>query len=195
MKKKGFVVLLAAGLVLAGYILYMETHFATFTAVDTGLSEEKILREMPEIAIREQDLALETYILSLSQVQERLARTGTDGFGEVKTEPVPLKEAKALLSDWTDEGWQATEIAVSQGTFVYVSFSKEDGTANVHYAFFADGSYPPQKSIGVYGRTLFQDHACKAIYENINGEITKMKHKQVWFAWLTGEKLRKCIYT
>ena len=68
MKKKGFVVLLAAVLVFAGYILYMETHFTTFTAVDIGLSEEKILREMPEIAIREQDLALETYILSLSQV-------------------------------------------------------------------------------------------------------------------------------
>ena len=187
MKQKLLIVLAVIFLIAAGYFLYMETHFTMSTMVDTGLSEEKILREMPEIAIGEQDLALGAYILSLSQVQERLVRTKTDGSDEVKMEPVPLEEVNALLSDWTEEGWQVTEIAVSRGLLVYVSFSKEDGTSNIHYAFSADQNHPPQKTIGIYGKTLFQEHACKAIYENLNGEITKMKQKQVWFYWLTGE--------
>lgn len=186
MKKKLVIAAAAVLLIAVLFCLYMETHFTMSTMVETGLSEEKILREMPEIAITEQDLALEAYVLSLPQVQERLKRTEADGLNDVKMEPVPLKEAQVLLSDWTEEGWMATEIAVSQGTLVYVSFSKEDGTANIHCAFFADGSIP-QKSIGVYGRTLFHKDDCKAVYQNVNGEITKMKHKHIWFAWLTEE--------
>lgn len=187
MKQKLLIVLAVVLLIAAGYFLYMETHFTMSTMVDTGLSEEKILREMPEIAIGEQDLTLKAYVLSLPQVQERLARTKTNGSDEVRMEPVPLEEVKELLSDWTEEGWQATEIAVSRGLLVYVSFSKEDGTSNIHYAFSADQNHPPQKSIGVYGRTLFHENDCKAIYQNLNGEITKLKHKHIWFAWLTGE--------
>jgi len=187
MKKRLQVVLGIVILALAGYCLYMETHFTMSTLADTGLSEEKILREMPEIAIREQDFDLEAHVLSLSRVQEMLARTKTEDPDDLKTEFIPLEEAASLLSDWVEEGWKVTELAVLRGNSVSVCFSKEDGTKSIYYAFFIEDSIPMQKTIGVYGRTLFQDDACKAVYQNLNGEITKMKHKHLWFYWLTGE--------
>jgi len=182
MKKKLLIVFCIVILVLAGFCLYMETHFSMSTVVDVGLSEEKILREMPEIAITEDDLAMAEELFAAPEVQEAFA--ALEESGELGR---PVSNADFLLADWTPEGFAIMELAVSDHQSLYVSFLKEDETQSVYYIFFEDGVYPPQKSIGVYGRTLFQDDACKAIYQNSNGEITKMKHKHIWFYWLTGE--------
>lgn len=182
MKKK---LLLAAAVVLlaaAGFFLYMETHFTTSTMVDAGLSEVKILREMPEIAITEQDLAMAEELFAAPAVQEAFFMVEESGvLGH------PVSDAASLLANWTPDGYEILELAVSDHKSLYVSFAKED-EQSIYYIFFEDGRYPPQKSIGIYGRTLFHKNDCKAIYQNLNGEITKMKHKHIWFAWLTEER-------
>lgn len=180
MKKKlvisAAVVLLAAVL----FCLYMETHFTMSTMVDTGLSEEKILQEKPDIAITEQDFAMAEALFAAPEVQEAFsARKESGELG------CPVSNAEVLLSDWTPEGYEILELAVSDHQSLYVSFLKKDEAQSIYYVFFEDGAYPPQKSIGIYGRTLFHKDDCKAIYQNLNGEITKMKHKHIWFAWLT----------
>jgi len=166
-------------LIAAGCCLYMETHFTMSTMVETGLSEEKILREMPDIAITEQDLTMVEELFAAQEVQEAFA--ALEQSGELGR---PVSNAEFLLADWIPQGYEILELAVSDHKSLYVSFVKED-EQSIYYTFFADGSYPPQKSIGIYGKTLFHENDCKAIYQNLNGEITKLKYRHIWFAWLT----------
>lgn len=182
MKKKLLIAAAVVLLIAVLFCLYMETHFTMSTMVETGLSEKKILREMPDIAITEQDLAMAEELFAAPAVQE--AFLSLEESGELGC---PVSNAAFLLSDWTPEGFDVMELAVSDHKSLYVSFLKKDEAQSIYYVFFEDGGYPPQKSIGIYGRTLFHKDDCKAIYQNLNGEITKMKHKHIWFAWLTEE--------
>lgn len=185
MKKYLLAVLTLVVLAAAGYCLYMETHFSMTTLEDSGLSEEKILREMPEIALSDRDLAMGGALLAAPEVQEAFLQA--DGTGEVRYVVIPAETASGLLSDWTPEGFAIWELGLTSQESLHVSFRKE-GEQTVYYTFFADDSCPPQKVIGIYGRTLFQEDACKAIYQNLNGEITKLKEQHIWFYWLTGER-------
>ncbi len=179
MKKRLLMAAAVALLAAAGFCLYMETHFTTSTMVDAGLSEERILQEMPEIAITDQDLAMAKELFASSAVEEAFsALEESSALGH------PVSDAASLLANWIPDGYEILELAVSDHRGLYVSFVKED-EQSIYYTFFVDGSYPPQKSIGIYDRTLFHKNHCKAIYQNLNGEITKMKHKHIWFAWLT----------
>ncbi|MBR5471141.1 MAG: hypothetical protein IKU81_03360 [Oscillibacter sp.] len=182
MKKKLVIAAAAVLLIAVLFCLYMETHFTMSTMVETGLSEKKILREMPEIAITEQDLAMAEELFAAPEVQEAFIAVEESG-----ALGCPVSDAASLLVNWTPEGFDVMEVAVSDHKSLYVSFLKEDEAQSIYYVFFEDGAYSPQKSIGVYGRTLFHKDDCKAVYQNVNGEITKMKHKHIWFAWLTEE--------
>ncbi|MBQ6948443.1 MAG: hypothetical protein IJN41_02040 [Firmicutes bacterium] len=120
MKKKLLIVFCIVILVIAGFCLYMETHFSMSTVVDVGLSEEKILREMPEIAITENDLAMAEELFAAPEVQEAFA--DLEESGELGR---PVSNADFLLADWTPEGFALMELAVSDPQSLYVSFLKE----------------------------------------------------------------------
>ena len=179
MKKKLLITAIVLLLIAAGFFLYQETHFTMSTMEDTGFSKEKILREMPEIAITEQDLAMAEELFAAPEVEE--AFLSLEKSGELGCS---VSNAELLLADWIPEGFAVMELAVSDHKSLYVSFFKKDESQSIYYSFSADDAYPPQKTIGIYGRTLFQKHDCKTIYQNLNGEISKLKEKHIWFAWL-----------
>lgn len=184
MKKRALAAVLAA-VILAGCILYMESHFGVSTLEDMNLSSEQILREMPEIKITQEDIAMGKALLSADEVKEAFQRVG--GSESWRGFPIPQDKAAELLEDWIPEGYEVLELTASSHQSLYVSFVK-DGQERIYYIFFVDDLYPPIKTIGVYGRTLFDEDACKAIYENHGGVISKSKFKHLWLAWLTGNE-------
>ena len=170
---------------LAAFELTMEQRYSidSIDSVEpTDTTDEEILAEMPEIAISEEDHALEAYVLALPQVQEMLARTSVqDGNSALKSETLPLTDAAPLLSDWTQSGWSLSELATIC-SMVYVTFTEDNGQTRCIYTFSPDGKTPMNKTVGVSPdghswHTTF-------LYENRGGELTKYASRHQWFAWL-----------
>ena len=181
MKKKVILGIVAAVLLLAALELTMEHRFSTKVLVPSDMTDEEILAELPEIAISEDDYALEAYVLALPQVQEMLVRTGGDAG---KTETLTQSEVQPILAGWTQSGWSATELCAFQGV-VYVSFREDSGDTLCIYTFFPDQTSPMCKTIGIYeDGTHGSDGNCSAIYENRGGSLSKQVAKHQWFSWL-----------
>ena len=178
MKKKIIGLLLAVLVVAAGYVIYMEIHFSTTTSVPVKLSSEQILNEMPDIAFTEQDTTMFKELLAAQELAEAflLASENENGIYVL-----PLDVANELLMEWIPEGCEVLELAVINER-VYVSFLNRE-KQSVFYSFNSDFDYQ-EKSIGIYGKDLFGKRIVKAIYSNINGEITKFKEKRLWFEWM-----------
>lgn len=160
------------------FCIYMERNYSRVRFVEADMTEEEILAEMPEIAISEEDYALEAYILSLPEVQELLENAEEEEFGAA----FPNEESEVLLADWIPEGWKVMELAAKDNR-MYVSFINE-GVCSRYYSFSSDGSYPMQKTVGIYRKTWRNLIECKSVYQNTNGEITKYVDKNEWFSWV-----------
>ena len=160
------------------FCIYMERNYSRKHFVEADMTEEEILAEMPEIASSEEDYALEAYILSLPEVQELLENAEEEEFGAA----FPYEESEVLLADWIPEGWKVMELAAQENR-IYVSFINE-GVCSRYYSFSPDGSYPMQKTVGIYGKTWRNLIEYKSVYQNANGEITKYVDKNEWFSWV-----------
>lgn len=182
--KQRIIGILTAVLVLCGvFCLCMESRYSRITYVDADMTTAEILAEKPALARGERDFALEEYVLDLPEVQALLAETESED-GR-KAAAVSEEEAASLLSGWMETGWQVLELAASGGNSVYVSFEKEEGgTERISYIFFADGSYPMQKSIGVYKENRNGTRDVKAVYSIHEAQAAKSIPKRQWFYWV-----------
>ena len=178
MKKKIVGVLLVAIVVALGHVIYMETHFVATTSVPVKLSEEAILDEMPSIAITEKDITMGKELLATPEMTEAFLLASKDKNGVYA---FPLDDAEKLLAEWIPEDFEVLELAVLN-EHIYVSFINRD-KQSIYYSFDADFEYQ-NKTIGIYGTDLFGDRRVKAIYQNMNGEITKFKEQRLWFEWI-----------
>lgn len=184
MKKKVILGIVAVViLLLAAFELTMEHRFSAGMFVPANMTESEILSEKPEIAISEEDHALEAYVLALPQVQEMLGRTADSASStQPKTESLPAMDAATLLQDWAKPGWHVLELCTI-GSTVYVSFREDNGESICIYTFFPDKSSPMDKTIGM-DLDANDDWDCTTIYENHNGKLTKYVDKHQWFSWI-----------
>ena len=181
MKKRIWIPIVILVLLVA-FELNMERRYSISTLETADVADEEILAEMPEIAVSEEDHALEAYVLALPQVQEMLVRTSeADGDSALKSEPLPLTDAAPLLADWTQPGWSLSELATI-GSMVYATFTEDNGQSRCIYTFSPDGKTPMNKTIGVSPDG--DSWHTTALYENRGGELTKYVSRHQWFAWI-----------
>ena len=103
MKKKIILSVLIIALLLTGFCLYMDTHYVVTVLEDVEMTEDEILKEMPEIAMTEADLALKEYVMALPEVKTILAQGESAGSEDFEGYAFPMEEAAALLA--AGEAW------------------------------------------------------------------------------------------
>ena len=165
-------------LFLVGFCIYMECKNPTVRMEKSKMTQEKILKECPEIAISEEDLALEKLILDLPEVKNMIEQSSVDK----KLIWVSNAEVVPLLSGWIEDGWSHLELACEQDV-VYLLWIK-DGEKMLSYDFTVDSSYPMQKRIGTYEKHFNGTTSVDVIYENVDGVIVKNVCKRQWFYWV-----------
>ena len=178
MKKKIVCILLAVIVVAVGYVIYMESHFSSTTIVPVKQSAEQILKEMPSIAFTEEDNVMVKELSATQEIAEAFSLASKNKNGAYI---FPVSDAEKLLSEYIPEGYEVLELAILN-KYVYVIFLNREKQA-IYYSFDSNFEYQ-EKTIGIYGKDLFGERIVKAIYSNINGEITKHKEKRIWFEWL-----------
>ena len=72
MKKKLFIAVCVLFLAAIGVLAYFETHFRVYESKEVSISDEKILQEMPDIALTDADMALKETLFSTPEVIEAL---------------------------------------------------------------------------------------------------------------------------
>jgi len=162
-------------LILAGVIAYFEIHFAHFVVEQVSISEEKALKEIPEIAFTEEDESLLREVITLPEVQAVL---GTEEVLQIS------EEARAALERFIPEGvteWDIYYIGTLHNNVnLYLRYGERK---TVQYLVNEDlSSY--EKAIGIYRKTLRGWTDVDGIYSNLNGEYTKYVEKRQWFHWL-----------
>lgn len=147
--------------------------------VKSEMTQEKILKECPEIVITEEDLALEEFILELPEVQMMIKQSKENG----SYVSVSNEKAFELLAGWIEEGWTMIELGYADNT-VYLFWIK-DGEKILSYNYSVDGRNSMEKSIGIYQKHQNGTTSFDTLYENINGSIKKIVFKRQWFFWAT----------
>lgn len=165
-------------LVLVGFCVYMESKHSTFRMVKSEMTQEKVVEEYPEIAITQDDLELENYVLELPEVQTMVKQSKESG------SYISLSNEKALelLAGWIDDRWTMIYLGCEDNTVYLFCVKAEDKLLT--YNFSVDGSYPIQKTIGIYQKQLNETASVDTLYENVNGIIEKHVFKRQWFYWV-----------
>lgn len=127
---------------------------------------------MPDIALTDADLALEETLLSAPEVIEAMKS------GESMSLPDSLTEQ--LANGYLPENAELFDVSVSLNTVYFDYF--ETPEKRVMLAFFQDGIYGPQKTIGL-SKIKGDDVVCKAVYENESGDLKKYTESRRWFAY------------
>lgn len=166
---------LAAGIVVllvVGVLAYFETHFTCYEYKEIQISDEKILKEMPDIALTDADLALGETLLSTPEVIETMEA------GEIVSLPDAL--AEQLADGYLPEDLELFDISVLENAVYFDYF--ETPKKRVMLAFFKDDAYGPQKSIALY-RDRGDDSSLRFVYSNDRGKLSKIKESRRWFAY------------
>lgn len=178
MKKRICCVLIGIFLLVLLCSFYMEFRFGTTTVVPQGISPERILKEMPDIAVTSEEMSMAK---ALSQTREMEDAFLQAEISENDIFEFSMADAENLLQTYIPRGWNVLELTVLPKS-VYLEFSKGE-EQSVYYVFDPTGEIH-EKTIGLYGRNLFGNRTVKAIFCNQNGQITKLKEKRLWFEWL-----------
>ena len=172
MKKKLFIAVCVLFLAAIGVLAYFETHFRVYESKEVSISDEKILQEMPDIALTDADMALEETLFSTPEVIEALES------GESMSLPEDL--AAQLAEGYLLDGAELFDLSVSENA-VYVDYF-ETPEKRVILVFFQDDAYGPQKTIALY-RIKGDDLSFRVCYSNDRGELSKVKKSRRWFAY------------
>ncbi len=168
-------------LVLLVFCLIMEIRYQGTALAVSDLSEEEVLKEMPDIAISHKDLEMEQYILNLPEVQAKLDEVRYNQTDELAFISFTPAETEILLKNYIPEGYEVTELAVFRNA-IYFTFIKGE-KESVVYAVSPDGESALQKTIGIYKGSSTR-RTCTACYTNDLLGIRKMVPKHIWFGWL-----------
>lgn len=181
-KKKLWLLLLAAVLIIGivSWIAYMEIHHGGSALVRVRMTEDEILEEMPELAITEQDEALQQAVLAMPQVQNALAAANQAG-ADAHALEISLPEAQAALDTFLPGGHtKIVELCVMNSSSIYLTVlhSPEQRTS----WHFDDGTI--HKTIAVYHVHEGEPSDLKASYSNDHDGIHKDVLNHLWFSWL-----------
>jgi hypothetical protein len=170
-KRKLFCIFALLVIAAVTVVAYYEIHFDTDEVVTVNISEEKILKEMPDIALTETDYAFGERVLADPAVISAMEK------GESRD--LPEETVAELFADYLPEGAVSQGIAVHQ-KIVYCGYLQNE-KQSVWLTFFQNGEYGPYKTITVYrgnGKTF------NVTYENQAGKLQKLKMSHRWFAYL-----------
>lgn len=168
MKRKLLYVIGILLLVVIGVLAYFETHFTCYESKEVRISDERILKEMPDIALTDADLALGETILSDPEVMEAMEA------GEIVSLPDAL--AERLAKGYLPEDIKLFDCFVWENAVYFEYF--ETPEKKVMLTYFQDNVYGPYKDIALY-----RGDDLKAIYGNRDGDLKKYKDVRRWFAY------------
>lgn len=178
MKKRICCVFLGMLFLVLLCFFYMEFRFGTTTVVSQDKPSERILREMPDIAVTSEEMSMAKALSQTREMEDAFLQAES---AENEIYEFPMADAENLLQAYIPQGWNVLELTVlPKGA--YLGFSKGE-KQSVYYAFDSAGEIH-EKAIGVYGKDLFGNRTVKTIYCCRNGQITKLKEKRLWFEWL-----------
>lgn len=172
MKKKLLIVVCVMFLTVIGVLAYFETHFTCYEFKEVSISDEKILKEMPDIALTDADMALGEKLLSLVEM--------LDAFSSGEIMCLPDRVAKSLVEEYLQENAELSAVSVSQNA-VYVDYFAAP-EKRVMLAFFQSETHGPQKTVGLY-KVKGDDAVCREVYENERGDLKKYTESRRWFAY------------
>lgn len=175
MRKKLFRTLFVVVILATSAIAFQEFRYSAVTLAPIAASNQQILREMPDIALTEENMKMVQELLAAQPIQAALSAASAQEKG---TYDFPRQDAEKLLKAYTPEGFSVLELTVLNG-LVCVGFQK-DGARRIQYVFDANAQHL-EKYIALYGTTLEGTPKLKAIYQNTNGTLTKQKEKHLWF--------------
>lgn len=164
-------------LVLVAFCLWMEGRYTYTVHEFVDISDKKILKEMPDIAITPRDEELEAYVLALPEIQTLLDQVRADTNSQTPTAKLPLDNARALSDGYLPEGWELLRVDVMKAV-VYVDCENSDGR-RLLYSFFTEEGQTMNKVI-----TVSKNGEVKTGYQNVGGEIEKIVSRRQWFAWV-----------
>lgn len=165
MKRKLLYVIGILFLAVVGVLAYFETHFTCYELKEVRISDERILKEMPYIALTDADLALGEAILSNPEAMEA---------GEIV--PLPDALAERLAKGCLPEDIELFDCSIGEDAVYFEYF--ETPEKRVMLTYFQDNVYGPYKDIALY-----QGDDLKAIYGNRDGDLKKYKDVRRWFAY------------
>ncbi len=172
--KRVGVLIAAAMLILIGVEVCMEARYSCHELSQVKISDEKILKEMPDIVLTDADAALGERVLSAPRVAEALGiKEGVD---------LAKDEAALLFWDYLPEDTGPKSICAFQNSVICEYLEGEN--KRIVLTFFQDHEYGPYKTIGLYSGGDAPRRECRVIYENQAGELKKMRVQRRWFAWL-----------
>ena len=172
MKKKLSIAVCVLFFAVIGVMVYYETHFTCYESKEVPISDERILKEMPDIALTDADLALGETILSDPEVIEAMRS------GEIVSLPDAL--AEQLAEGYLPEDTEMFSFCVL-GDALYVDYF-ETPEKRVMLAFFKEDAYGPQKTIALYN-VRGDDQSLRICYSNDRGELSKIKESRRWFSY------------
>lgn len=172
MKKalESVIAVLAVAIVLVA--AYYEIHFKVTEIRAVRISDEKILTEMPDLELSEEDIAFGQKVLLHPEVMAAMCQS--------EAADLAPESAERLFADYLPEGAEAENISVVQN-IVYCGYLEHEDK-RVVLTFFKDGSYGPYKTIALYQGDS-GDRSCKVLYENQAGKLQKLEPHRRWFAY------------
>lgn len=172
MKKKLLIAVCVLFLAAVGVLAYFETHFGVYESKEVSISDERILKEMPDLALTDADMALKEKLFSTPEVIEALES------GETIIS-LPDDLAAQLGEEYLPENAEMFSFGIL-GSAVYVDYY-ETPEKRVILEFFQDDAYGPRKTIALYRDS--DDRPLQFLYINERGELSKMKETRRWFAY------------
>jgi len=175
----GLCLLAAMIIVVVGMIVYYEVRFTAYCHKEVSISQEKILEEMPEIAITEIDESLLKSLWQcepVKQAMEDAEEAGTTFFPE---ENPNLQKVVAPFETDTLKVFEVHVQVYKEG--IWILCNMRDGTER-SISFYSDlnGSY--EKAIYLY-KGIGADRHVDTFYSNRDGELSKHVNQRMWFSW------------
>ena len=175
-------VALCSGAALAigfGVLISHEMRSATYTMVEEDTSEERVLAEIPELAITETDREILSALEESPSVQAAVA--GGEQF--IDLPPSEHEDIHAILSEFLDEErYQFSDAGVTaqSGEVTSLYYDIFDQERNVRIIVMGLDTGNLNKVITVYDGDP-EEELSMVIYENDNGALRKMKKQRMWF--------------
>ena len=173
---------LCSGAALAvgfGVLILHEMRSATYTMVEEDTSEERVLAEIPELAITETDREILSALEESPSVQAAVA--GGEQF--IDLPPSEHEDIHAILSEFLDEErYQFSDAGVTaqsgEVTSLYYDIFYQERNVRIIVMGLDTGNL--NKVITVYDGDP-EEELSMVIYENDNGALRKMKKQRMWF--------------
>ena len=175
-------VALCSGAALAigfGVLISHEMRSATYTMVREDISEERVLAEIPELAITETDREILSALRASPSVQAAVA--GGEPF--IDLPPAEHEDIQSILSEFLDEGryrFSDAGVLAQSGEATSLYYDIFDQEKNVRIMVTGLGTGYLHKAIAVYDGDP-KEELSMVIYENDNGACRKMTEQRMWF--------------